>query len=87
MLKSKRLTHRATFADMARETTAMAGAIFGIGSKVQIAIANAWVRVGLPVYSLRNPRLPVRPSVRDPKWRNRPLAATKTKTNRKERNA
>jgi len=84
---TEQLEPRASFIDMARATTATAGTIFGPGSKVQLAVANAWSLVGLPVHVAANPRLAIRRGTASataaPKWRNRPAAAI----NNKGRNA
>ena len=78
-----KLGKRAQFSDMVRETVLVAGALFGNGSEVQKAVADAWEAVGLRV------RVPI--STRHsggsaPKWRRRPLTATTTNQTTKERN-
>ena len=90
---TKRLTSRANFVDMVRETLAAAATLYGADSSVVRAITNAWNEVGLPVPAASRPRLPIKktaaakattaPPPPLPKWRNRPAAAFR---NTKERN-
>ena len=75
-----KLGSSAQFADMVRETVVTAGTLFGAGSEVQRAIADAWEAVGLRV---QVPIASRRPATAE-KWRRRPAAATNAAS--KERN-
>jgi len=46
---TKQLTSRSGFQDFAAATVKTAGVMYGIGSSVQLAAADAWAAVGLPV--------------------------------------
>jgi Zn-dependent metalloprotease len=71
VLKTKLFPH-AGFQDFATATVIVAGEKYGIGSKVQTTVFNAWSRVGLrPPPSLT--RKKQSPAKRDT-WRNRPPA-------------
>jgi hypothetical protein len=76
-----KLTTHAQFADMARETIAMAGELFGDG-RVQRVIADAWDAVGVvpaPLNEVKRPSArPSREKRPDKKWRDRPSPSTLT---------
>src|SRR5438094_7349056 len=66
---TKRLAVRARFADMARQTTVVAGEMFGTKSRVQFIIADAWESVGVPQPMTRARGRRGQPVA---KWRDRP---------------
>ena len=66
-----KLSAHADFQDFATATVVAAGEEFGVGSRVQTTVAEAWSQVGLPLPpSLTRKKQP--PPSRA-KWRNRPL--------------
>jgi Zn-dependent metalloprotease len=72
---TKHLTANAQFRDFAQATVTVAGKLFGVGGKVQRAIASAWSAVGLTVRlrSLPQTNRSRRALIGDGKWRRRPL--------------
>lgn len=78
---TERLTSDADFSDFTRATVDVAGEMFGNGSRVQQAVADAWSQVGLRTRMFDAPLVPIKRSapvsraavVRTlPKWRQRP---------------
>jgi Zn-dependent metalloprotease len=70
VLKTQLFPH-AGFQDFASATVKTAGEMYGIGSSVQLAAADAWSAVGLPLPpSMTRKKPPARNRL---KWRNRPL--------------
>jgi len=68
---TKELSPRSGFQDFATATVKMAGVMYGIGSSVQLAAADAWSAVGLPVPPSIMRKKPSAPNRL--KWRARPL--------------
>jgi Zn-dependent metalloprotease len=70
VLTTKLFPH-AGFQDFAAATVVVAGEEYGVGSTIQITVAEAWSQVGLPVPPSLTRKKQQPPS--RTKWRNRPL--------------